>query len=219
MSGVSYEKEDADTRMVIRAGIVLALVTLVASVVVLFLFRWLGEREAGTARLEEAVAAFREALKERTQERVPLDWAMTQTDLGHALMRLGERDGGTARLEEAVAVFREALKERTQGRVPLDWAGTQINLGNALLTLGEREAGDRLPRPGVRTAMSSPTRQLIGGERHALVSRAAVGAVVLVPEGDAVLVEGDQPAVGDGDAVGVARQIGEHRLGSAERGL
>src|SRR6185503_12393100 len=46
MSGVSYEKEDADTRMVIRAGIVLALVTLVASVVVLFLFRWLGEREA-----------------------------------------------------------------------------------------------------------------------------------------------------------------------------
>jgi hypothetical protein len=37
--------------------------------------------------------------------------------------------------------------------------------------------------------------------------RAAVGAVVLVPEGDAVPVERDQPAVGDGDAVGVARQI------------
>src|ERR1700676_528501 len=49
--------------------------------------------------------------------------------------------------------------------------------------------------------------------------RAAVGAVVLVPEGDAMLVERDQPAIGDGDAVGVARQIGEHRLGSAERGL
>jgi hypothetical protein len=46
MSGVSYEKEDADTRMVIRAGIVLALVTLVASALVLFLFRWLAEREA-----------------------------------------------------------------------------------------------------------------------------------------------------------------------------
>ena len=29
--------------------------------------------------------------------------------------------------------------------------------------------------------------ELIGGERHALVSRAPVGAVVLVPEGDAVL--------------------------------
>src|SRR6266403_126378 len=28
-------------------------------------------------KLEEAVVAFREALKERTRERVPLDWAMT----------------------------------------------------------------------------------------------------------------------------------------------
>jgi hypothetical protein len=46
VSGVSYEKEDADTRLVIRAGIVLALVTLVASALVLFLFRWLAEREA-----------------------------------------------------------------------------------------------------------------------------------------------------------------------------
>ena len=46
MSGVSYEKEDAETRLVIRAGIVLALTTLVASALVLFLFRWLAEREA-----------------------------------------------------------------------------------------------------------------------------------------------------------------------------
>lgn len=46
MTGVSYEKEDADTRMVIRAGIGLALATLVASALVLFLFRWLGQREA-----------------------------------------------------------------------------------------------------------------------------------------------------------------------------
>jgi hypothetical protein len=61
--------------------------------------------------------------------------------------------------------------------------------------------------------------ELTGGKRHSLVSRAAVGAVILVPEGDAIFVERDQPAVGDGDAVGVARQIGEHRLGAAERGL
>jgi len=46
VSGVSYEKEDADTRAVIRAGILLALATLVASALVLFLFRWLAEREA-----------------------------------------------------------------------------------------------------------------------------------------------------------------------------
>jgi hypothetical protein len=36
-----------------------------------------------TARLEEAVAAYRDALKERTRERVPLDWAGTQNNLGN----------------------------------------------------------------------------------------------------------------------------------------
>ena len=61
--------------------------------------------------------------------------------------------------------------------------------------------------------------ELTGCQGHDLVSRAAVGAIVLVLEGDAVLVERNQPAVGDGDAVGIARQIGEHRLWSAERGL
>ena len=35
----------------------------------------LGERESGNSRLEEAVAAYRAALTERTRERVPLDWA------------------------------------------------------------------------------------------------------------------------------------------------
>ena len=46
MTGISYEKEDANTRLIIRAGIGLALGTLVASALVLFLFRWLGERAA-----------------------------------------------------------------------------------------------------------------------------------------------------------------------------
>jgi tetratricopeptide (TPR) repeat protein len=85
--------------------------------------------------------ALREALKERTRERVPLDWATTQTNLGNALRTLGERESGTARLEEAVIALREALKERTRERVPLDWAMTQANLGNALRALGERESG------------------------------------------------------------------------------
>ena len=79
----------------------------------------LGERESGTARLEEAVAAYRAALEERTRARVPLQWAMTQMNLGNALWTLGERESGTARLEEAVAAYRAALEERTRARVPL----------------------------------------------------------------------------------------------------
>lgn len=40
----------------------------------------LGQRERGTARLEEAVAVYREALLENTRERVPLIWALNQND-------------------------------------------------------------------------------------------------------------------------------------------
>ena len=86
---------------------------------------------AGTARLEEAVTAYRAALEERTRERVPLDWARRRWILAMRF-RLGERESGTARLEEAVSAYRAALEERTRERVPLDWANTQMNLGNAL---------------------------------------------------------------------------------------
>ena len=61
--------------------------------------------------------------------------------------------------------------------------------------------------------------ELGGGERHDLLALAAFGTIVLPSEGDAVAVAGDQPAVGDGDAVGIARQIGQHRLWPAERAL
>jgi Tetratricopeptide repeat len=75
-----------------------------------------------------------------TRERVPLDWAKTQNNLGNALRTLGERER-TARLGEAVAAYRAALEEMTRDRVPLQWATTQMNLGAALQTLGSRESG------------------------------------------------------------------------------
>ena len=103
--------------------------------------RVLGQRESGTARLEEAVAAYGEALQENTRERVPLDWAMTQNGLGFALLRLGERESGSAKLEEAATAFHEALQEWTRARAPLQWAMAQKNLGLALVELGTRERG------------------------------------------------------------------------------
>ena len=99
----------------------------------------LGEGDGDTARLEEAVAAYRAALEERTRERVSLDWAAKQNNLANALANLGEREGGMARLEEAVAAHRAALEECTRDRVPLQWAMTQNNLGHALARIGERE--------------------------------------------------------------------------------
>src|SRR5215813_9739137 len=58
--------------------------------------------------------------------------------------------------------------------------------------------------------------ELVCGEHHALVSIAALDAVVLPLEGDAPLVEGNQTAVCDGNTMSITRQIGHHRLRAAE---
>src|SRR5215470_7761159 len=51
--------------------------------------------------------------------------------------------------------------------------------------------------------------ELLGAERHCAVPRLPA-AVILVTEGHAALIESNEAAVRDGDAMGVAGEIGEH---------
>src|SRR6201987_5946126 len=60
--------------------------------------------------------------------------------------------------------------------------------------------------------------ELVDGKPH-LGWVMPVGAIVLPLEGHAGTGDADQTAVGDRDAVRVAREIGQHRFGSAERAL
>ena len=127
-------------------------------------FRTHGDEKGDNAILVQAFALYHLVLRERTRERVPLDWAMTLNSLGNALLTLGKRENGTERLEEAVDALREALKERTRERVPLDWAMTQNNLGTALGILGERENGaERLEEAvdALREALNEYTRERV----------------------------------------------------------
>jgi exonuclease VII small subunit len=110
----------------------------------------LGGRESGTARLEEAVMAYRAALEEITRAQVPLQWARTQMNLGATLFRWGEREIGTARLKEAVTAYRAALEEMTREWVPLDWAKSTGNQGIALILLAERLGDVTKARLGIQ---------------------------------------------------------------------
>jgi tetratricopeptide (TPR) repeat protein len=96
-------------------------------------------RQGDSARQEEAIAAYREALQENTREHAPALWAMMQTSVGNALLRLAEWESGTVRLEEAASAYREALQENTRARAPLQWAAT--HMCKALHALGERKSG------------------------------------------------------------------------------
>jgi hypothetical protein len=79
----------------------------------------LGKRESGTAKLEEAVVAYREALKEYTRERVPLDWAEGFGNEGVALILLAERRGDAAMAETALSQIDTAFEAlRGGGDVP-----------------------------------------------------------------------------------------------------
>jgi len=123
-----------------------------------------GEQSGQARPLERAVAAYRQVIQVWTREHAPLQWAMTQNNLGNALQTLGARESGTETLQEAVAAYREALKEYTRERVPLDWATTQNNLGAALRTLGERESGTEKLQEAVgayREALKEYTRERV----------------------------------------------------------
>ena len=61
-----------------------------------------------------------------------------------------------------------------------------------------------------------PADELVGLQGHGGVPLGAVDAVIFDAEGDAVCIETDQSAVGNGNAVRVARQIRQHGLGSGE---
>ena len=124
----------------------------------------LGEERGDNARLASAIAFYKKALAIWTREKVPLDWAMTQNNLGLALSTLGGRESGTARLEEAVAAYRAALQERTRDKVPLQWAMTQNNLGTALGELGDRESSTARLEEAVaafRAALLERTREKV----------------------------------------------------------
>jgi len=121
---------------------------------------------AWTYRVREASALVDHGREfgESTRERAPLQWAMTQNNLGTVLAPLGERESGTTRLEEAVTAYREALQERTRERVPLQWAAIQRHLGNALRRLGERESDTAQLEGAVtafREALQERTRERV----------------------------------------------------------
>jgi hypothetical protein len=64
-----------------------------------------------------------------------------------------------------------------------------------------------------------PADELMRGQCHGGVSARPLHPVILDREGHAAGVGADQAAVGDGDAVGVSGEIGQHRLWAGERRL
>ena len=100
----------------------------------------LGEREGDTKHLEDAVAAFGEALNERTREWVPLQWAQTQNNLGGALESLGECQKDPAKLAVAISAFKAAPSVFDQPDFNYDTSALKRNLSESETALKALQA-------------------------------------------------------------------------------
>ncbi|MGE0241867.1 MAG: caspase family protein [Parvibaculaceae bacterium] len=98
----------------------------------------LGGNDLTAARLEQAIAVFRELAENRSRDSDRRAWAQTQYSLGLALYKLGRRESGTIRLEEAVKAFQAALQEQRLESGSLGWPKTQDDLGRTLQIIGYR---------------------------------------------------------------------------------
>jgi class 3 adenylate cyclase/tetratricopeptide (TPR) repeat protein len=117
----------------------------------------IGDRDAN---LRIAIACYEAALRVRTEQAFPQDWAMTQNNLGAAYSELpsGDRD---ANLSSAIACYEAALRVRTEQAFPQDWAMTQNNLGIVYryLPSGDRAANLRRAIACLEAALRVRTEQ------------------------------------------------------------
>jgi len=86
-----------------------------------------------------AIKAYEGALRIYTLKRFPMDYAITQNNLGNAYGTLAEVENKAENCKKAIRAFEEALKVYTPDRFPMDYAMTQNNLGNAYIMLAEVE--------------------------------------------------------------------------------
>ncbi len=99
------------------------------------------EHPLGSRRdnLRRAIAAYEQALEHYTPQTAPLDYAMTQNNLGNAYRDLAAVEDRAGNLRRALAAYEQALEHYTPQTAPLDYAMTQNNLGNAYRALAQIE--------------------------------------------------------------------------------
>jgi hypothetical protein len=105
----------------------------------------IGERDDN---LQRAIAAHEAALTVYTKDSHPLEWAKTQTHLGHAWRELPTGDK-RENIRRAIAAYQAALTIYTRDAQPSEWAGAQNKLGEAWQELAATPAVRSQTIPGI----------------------------------------------------------------------
>jgi tetratricopeptide (TPR) repeat protein/GTPase SAR1 family protein len=114
--------------------------------------------------LRRAIAAYHEALRFYTPEATPLDYALTQSNLGNAHRDLAALEDRETNLHRAIAAYQEAMRFRTPLAAPLDYASTQNSLGavySALSLTGDKASNLRRAIAAYEAALVYYTPQTV----------------------------------------------------------
>ena len=109
-----------------------------------------------------AAQSYRAALESLTREESPLEWAITNKNLGVALQAIGERTNDTETLDAATDSYTNAMKVLTRNQHPGQWATIQNRLGLVLYKLDLKTGDTEL----VKHALSSFQAALQVFTRH-----------------------------------------------------
>ncbi len=114
----------------------------------------IGQRRKGTRYLEDAIDAFREALRLFNPELTPMQWANAQNGLGNALGWLGQRSADDALLKQSIEAFEQVLARQSEQLCPHDWATTMNNMAAVLLSLGRKGNDPKMLKRSVESYKS-----------------------------------------------------------------
>ncbi len=125
--------------------------------------------------------------------------ARQDVDDGHRGTAVAAHEG---RLRVADRVIRFVLGD--DGSIDVKQLTQAIQVEGSLAVGDEAVVADAMKSPW-QDVQQEAAHELVGRQCHGLVPRAPRQPIVLPAEGHAMLVVGDETAVGDGNAVGVAR--------------
>lgn len=103
-----------------------------------------GQLTGDLAALDRSVAGFAAALALAPRETAPLDWALTQNNLGNAYLLRAQQSLANDQFDKALAAYRAALEVRTRAAYPQLWARTQNNIALVSVDLFERNGDKQL---------------------------------------------------------------------------
>ena len=134
---------------------------------------FVGNPSVGVAHFWESPQDRRQRLKDELNKQLaavgkleressPLDWALTQTNVGHALLELGIEEDSITLLNQAFSTLCSGLEELARDQRPKEWAIAKASAGRVLLALalrdlscGHQEGGVALLREAVAAFHSS----------------------------------------------------------------